>query len=282
MHWTRSLATVCTIVLLASPVWAQSGVPQQQQGQRPDGGERRTALTPEQATTAWSWQARSASRALGLEESTTDTVVELYGKSRKSLDDALTALRESDGAAGSGDGASPAGLGGIGGLDDLGDMGSIGDLAGAAGLSAKDLTAAARDQLGAALGGVLDVEQAKAAMSSLGSFSRRWDGMTNTIVGFELDESSTFAALEPVRAYVAELGEVQRAGDGDREAMRSGYQKAGRKLSAGLGKTLDPEQVKQVETSMRRMRPQGQRGNGQRSGGRPGGGQSDGDQPGIV
>lgn len=272
MHWTRSLATVCTIALLAAPVWGQSEKPQKQ-GQRQAGRERKAALTSEQATTAWSWQARSASRALGLEETTTDTVVTMYGKSRKSLDDALGALR----GAGDSGGAVDDGLSGLSGLGGLDDLGSIGDLAGAAGLSAGDITSTAREQLASALGGVLDVEQAQSAFSSLGTFSRRWDDMTNTIVGFDLDESSTFAALEPVRAYVAELGEVRRDGVGDREAMRNATVEARKKLSKGLAGTLDPAQIKQVEASMRRSRPQGQRGGGgeekqiQNTGGQSGG-----------
>jgi peroxiredoxin len=265
MNWTKSLATVCTIALLATPAWAQSGRPQQ--GQRPAGGERPAAMTPEESATAWSWQARSAGRALGLEESTTDTVVEIYGKSRKSLEDALRAARE---AGIPGEGQAPAGIGGLG------------DLAGAAGLSASDMTTAAREQLAAALGGVLDAEQAKAAMASLGTFSRRWDGMTNTIIGFGLDESSTFAALEPVRAYVVELGEVQRSDD--RDAMRQASQEASKNLSKGLEATLEPAQVRKVQQSMMRGRPQGgrggERGGGQRGGGQPATGQRGGDRPG--
>lgn len=139
-----------------------------------------------------------------------------------------------------------------------------------------------RDRFQEAITGLLDDDQLKRAMITLGSFNNSWDGMVHKIIGFALADDSSMTALESIENYIADLTTLRESGDF--QNMRQGMQDARGKLMDAMGALLTEEQVKAFQTSVnagfggRRGGPGGPGGRGGRGGdgaergGRGGGG----------
>lgn len=250
MRLPNVLVCTTTLAILCPTTWAQDGssprAPREGQG-RPSA---RARLTPEKAETAWQWQAKSVALELELATDETTKLVEAYVASRKHLNAEVRKARQANDGE---DGGRRRGRRGRGFAFD------------------PQLAEAEREALESGLASFMPADQTKKAVTSLGSFSRQWDTMVDTILGFELEKDKTYAAVGATRQYVAQLGAFFRTGD--RQAMRQGMLEARENLMDDLGASLSESQLEafQQATSPRR------RGRG---GGRRGGGNQQGNQAG--
>ncbi|MHC5114170.1 MAG: redoxin domain-containing protein [Planctomycetota bacterium] len=254
MNATRILAmAVLSALVIAGPALAQDG--------RPDRGNRRQRqmqpLTPEKAEAAWQWQAQEVARSLKLDEMQTKQLVKNYSASRKALDKAMKEAREAARrdreAAGTG--------------DDTGDRQRRRRGGGFGGGPMRELTQKERDVLGGTLEMFLTKEQTTQAMKSMGSFSRQWDTMTDTVIGFKLDAEKTYAALAPIRTYMGTMTDAR--GSGDRDSMRQMMRDAREKMQSDLQKVLTEDQMAKLQPRRGRGGRGGDTGN--RNRGRGGG-----------
>ena len=257
MRLVEILGCAMALTIAGAPAWAQDDAPGRRR--RP---ARMQQLAPEKAKAAWEWQARSVAEAFKLTDGDAGRVTEIYVVARQQLVVASRENRREAGErraredraredrpeAGEGDGRRrgqrPLGFG-----------------------MNPELLTKARADLETGLAWVLDAEQLKPAMASLGSFNRQWDIMVDAILGFELGTEKTLAALEPVRVYVALFYTLREAGD--RQAMREDLADARETLLSRLEAFLDDEHLEQFTQLNRRRgrRPGGERAAGERPGG---------------
>jgi hypothetical protein len=227
---TSVLAALAVLVLIGAPAAAQDA--------RPQRGDRLAPprLSPEQVRTAWQWQARGVAHGLELSAELTDQLIEAYLTSRDDLRSATEEAVEKMRADWPDDAE--------GGPPRIGWS------------QLRELTAGERLSLEERVKVFLDPEKTKEAIAALGAFNRGWDGMVHAVVGFELPEEKTYAALEPIQAYVVKTSLLQRGRD--RQAMRRVMGEAREKLREQLGSILTEEQMKQFQRATRRSG--GQRG----------------------
>jgi Spy/CpxP family protein refolding chaperone len=109
----------------------------------------------------------------------------------------------------------------------------------------------------------LTPEQTAKAVTTLGSFNRRWDRLVAVLDTLKLDEASLSKAMTRVAAYAAESDQVMRAAmeKDDFESARGDMTKLREKLDTDLAGILTPEQlaVWKETTAMRGGRGMGRR-----------------------
>ena len=243
MRLPNVLACAVTLAILSPTTWAQedsSPRPPREGRERPSA---RARLTPERAEIAWQWQAKSVALELELATDETTKLVEAYVASRKHLNAKVRKARQAN----DGEEGGRRGRRGRGFAFD------------------PQLAEAEREALESGLTSFLPADQTKKAVTSLGSFSRQWDTMVDTILGFELEKDKTYAAVGATRQYVALLGALWRTGD--RQAMRQGMLEARENLMDDLGASLSDtqlEEFQQATSPRRRGRQGGRRGGGDR------------------
>ncbi len=120
-----------------------------------------------------------------------------------------------------------------------------------------------RKALKTTLSGFLTPEQTDKAIASLGSYSRIWDRMVNTLTGMNLEEAKLNEALNLVAGYVAESSVAMQdaAQQSDWQAIRTKMQDLKTGLDTSLAKVLTEEQLATWKTDTAfRSRGGGQRG----------------------
>lgn len=186
------------------------------------------------AEAAWAPQAETVAQTLELSPEVTAKLVAAYKAARESQQAAMRARREQ----------APGG--GRGGFEAM-----------------QEVNTAERAKLETALKEFLTPEQTAKALASLGTFNRRWDMMTLTLAGMNLDAKAMAEAMKTVAAFAAESGAAIQAASGAEgwAAAREKNQKLREQLDVDLAKILSAEQMAEWKAAMVR------RGGG----GRPGG-----------
>jgi hypothetical protein len=204
-------------------------------------------LSPEKAKAAWEFQGKGVASSLGLTDEQTAALVKAYTAARTSHGEASEKLRkEMQDKMREG-----------GGRDGFAEMQEKMDA----------LNKSEREKLQKALlAGGLTSGQTERALTTLGSFSRQWDGMADAVIGFNLEAGKLTPARKAMEEFVATTAKARESGD--REAMRDAMQEARKKLSDTMKGLLTEEQFGKFEASMGGMRGRGPGG--------PGGG---GDRP---
>lgn len=233
-------------------------------GPREGGGRMAPALlTAEQSAAAWKFQSEGVAASLGLDSEKTATLAKTYHDARASNLETTEKLRKE-----------------IAEKREQGEEGraAIGEL------QQKLLEAArtSRESFEKALAGVLTPEQVTKAMSSLGTFNRQWDVMSDAVLGFKLDAAKQAEATKAMQTYVESMN-AGRRGAGPGEGAGPNMAEARAALTDAMKKVLSDEQFGkfQAATGMGGRRGGGQGGGGQGGGGgggegeprrRPGGG----------
>lgn len=126
------------------------------------------------------------------------------------------------------------------------------------------------DKLKTAISGPLTDEQVKKALPVLGSFNNQWDGMVNTLSGFNLEADKQAKAMSHINAYVAastKAMEEARASF-DFQGMRSAMEEHRSALNTKLAEVLSEDQLAKWKEETERPRgPGGRGGRGPRGGG---------------
>jgi hypothetical protein len=184
-------------------------------------------LSSEDREAAWELQAKGVAKDLGLADDAAAKLVDAYKTARRSHQEALAGL------AGGGGGA----LGGGGGAERF--------------QAFQKLNEEHRAKLKEALSGVLNEEQAGRALASLGTFSRQWDRLVDTLAGYGLDGEKQAKGLSLIAAYVVEADAAMakaREG-GDFQAIRTAAQGLKDKLDTSMADVLSAEQLAQWKTA---------------------------------
>jgi len=188
---------------------------------------------------AWALQAKGVASSLGLEGDTVTKLTDAYAASRKSFQEALEALA----GTGAGQGRFEA---------------------------YRKAADEERDKFKTALAGFLSAEQTDKAIASLGSFSRQWDRMVNTLAGFKLEDEKLNKALELVAGYVSESETAMRGvmAQGDFQSVRTKMQELKTGLDASLGDVLAEDQLASWKEATTFRGGRGAGGSGRERGGR--------------
>lgn len=206
------------------------------------GGPGRAGMDPAKAAAAWKAEAETVAKSLNVDEGQAVKLVEAYKAARESHSAAVRARMDAGG--------------------DRRDYGAM-----------MEINKAEKAKLEAALLAFLTPEQTATALSTLGTFNRRWDSMALAIEGMTLEAGPKAEAMDLIMAYVAEWGKVTASatpGAGDNTGMREKAVALREKLDADLAKVLSAEQMAawKEATAMR----EGSRGGRGGLGGGPGGG----------
>lgn len=227
----KGLRVICGLALVFL-----LAVPMDADAQRGRGGPR---LEVEDAQAAWDLQAKSVAKDIGLGKKQANKLSEAYAAARKNHQAAMQELRESSG-------------GGRGNFQ-----------------AHRELSDEERGKLENALKGVAKDGQIEKVLASLGTFDRRWDRLTHTLAGFELESGTLQKAMSLTIAYVSGSYAARQEAleSGDREGMREIFREHQSELNDGMAKVLSEEDyTKWTEATQRRGR------GGRPGGGRPGGG----------
>ena len=258
MRLSQLVVTTMTACLLAIPALAQELPPtgEQEPGQpreRQPGGQGRRApgapgslprLSPEKAQAAWQAQATHVGKSIGLNEEQLKTVLAAYAEVRQKHSDATAKATEEIMAKAREEAGGERG----------GERGTfMQDLQKKIG----EIDTAHRDELRTALAASLNQEQLDKAMPALGSFIHQWDFMTDSVLGFQLDEAKHSQAMVAMEKFVVATAksrqEGQRAAGGDSR----------RELTESMRSILTEEQFAQFQrSSAGRMRGEGRSGRG--------------------
>ena len=108
-----------------------------------------------------------------------------------------------------------------------------------------DLNETEREKLSAALKEILSEEQTTKIMPYLGTFSGGWDGMTHTLLSFELDRETQRPLAKLMNAYIAAYGKAIEEARESRsfESMRTAMTEIKETLDTGLAEHLSEEQL---------------------------------------
>ncbi len=197
-------------------------------------------MDPAKAAVAWKAEAETVAKGLNLDEGRAAKLTEAYRVARESHSAAVRARMDAGG--------------------DRRDYGAM-----------MEINKAEKAKLEAALTAFLTPEQTATALSTLGTFNRRWDSMALAIEGMTLEAGPKAEAMNLIMAYVAEWGKVTAPatpGAGANTGVREKAMALREKLDADLVKVLSAEQmtVWKEATAMR----EGSRGGRGASGGGPG------------
>ncbi|MDZ4857476.1 MAG: hypothetical protein SGI88_00725 [Candidatus Hydrogenedentes bacterium] len=139
----------------------------------------------------------------------------------------------------------------------------------------REVGVAERTKLETALKGFLNEEQTGKALTTLGSFNRRWDGMVVVLDGLGLEEKAKADAMNTVSTYIADstkaIEEAMAAGSATPESMREKMAPMREKLDADMGKVLSADQLTKWKETTSMRGGGGRRGGGEgpREGGAP-------------
>ncbi|MFK7959381.1 MAG: redoxin domain-containing protein [Phycisphaerales bacterium] len=253
----------------------------------------RAAEDPAMLAKVWAWQAHSTADAAKLDDAGRTALQAAYVATRKEFAPKIEAARQtrrnqgrsfedarSDRGIGATGGAGGGGRGGRGGAGGTGGAaGGAGESGGQAagrgrGRAAQAETAVtktmaeAKAALKARLTPIMNAEQAKMAMNSLGQFDVRYDRMVESIMSLKLDDAKTLAAIAPVRRHTERVAVLasQDPAPQARERMVAN-QESMRTLRTELEAIIGAEAVQTVQSS---LRGRGGRGGDGATGGRGG------------
>ncbi|GMV95467.1 MAG: hypothetical protein AMXMBFR82_52450 [Candidatus Hydrogenedentota bacterium] len=182
------------------------------------GGSR---LSDADREAAWTLQAKGVAASLDLTMDEAVKVAEVYSASRSSLEAAVAKLA---------------------------DSGERGPGRFEAYRKAADEE---RAKLKAALAEFLSPDAAEKATATLGTFSRQWDRMANTLAGFGLEDEKLNKALELVAGYVVESDAAMREAfaQQDWQSVRTKAQESKSSLDTALAEVLSEEQLATWKTA---------------------------------
>jgi hypothetical protein len=254
MQRAQSIVVLAAVCFLGLPALGQAQDQAQDQAPERRGGGRqapRSQMTTEQSKAAWETQAKSVASQLGVVDPNAQAMTTVYLTARKSYREAVGAARA----------AARKEREAAGGGDD-GGQGPVGRDRRGSGARFAKVRDAEREKLQSALEPYVQAENLKTAVAILGSFDRSYDGMTNTLLGFELGDEKTMKAMASLNESVVARGKLA---DMDREKRRDAMVDMRDDLMAGLSVVLDGEQLEALQKSMRRggrrggQRPQRER-----------------------
>ena len=257
MH-TSVIAAACALIRIGSnATYAQSqpdnasshGAGAETKAFPPAGPQTtRKDLTVEQERAAWTLEAASVSKRLGLDEKQAAEVLKAYTESRSRYTAALESLRKQ--------------------LPDVHDV-----AAGAGGGGNVRTTRAVletkkfeRQKLDSALAPILSPEQSMRAIKALGLFSGQWDQMVHEIAGLKLVASDQQLALESVHDYILSIdaaNALNRDPNATPGATRSAVHDAEQKLADSLKAILTAEQLSSLTFLKFRTHTGGSTGGGE-------------------
>jgi peroxiredoxin len=216
--------SLCLLVL-SSPAWAQ-----ERQGGHEGRMRGMQRLSPEKAKVAWKWEAREVARTLELSQDDTTQLVKVYLANREQFSEALRKHREATG-------------------DERWARNRRFD---------PQILVKQRSEFKTQLSGFLTVDQTKDVTQSLGLFSSQWDRMADAVVGLDVDEGKTYAALGSIRRYMVQAAGAQKLED--RQAVRGVMGEARAALYDELTKVLGEEQLAQFQAARggRQGQPRGE------------------------
>lgn len=176
-----------------------------------------TPMDPEKQSAAWALESRSVAAELGITQEPAEKLAAAYASVRASHSERVAKIR------------AEAEEG-----DRFGMFQSM--------MEANEDSA---DDLANKLGEILEAKQVTIAMSSLGTFSRGWDRMADTLSGLELSDENLASALSVVLAYTVTMGEAREdaMASMDFQLMREVREEAKPELDAALAKILSEEQL---------------------------------------
>lgn len=223
------MVSVCALVFCCLGVGAQPPAAGGGPGGGPGGPGGPGAL--ERNEKAWEIQANSVAKSLSLSADQTTKLVKAYKEARESYIKAFEALRGEQGS-----------------QRDRGKFMEVGK--------------AEKAKFEAAIKGFLKPEQLSAALSSLGSFNRRWDSMVMALDGMKLDEKKMAEAMKLVIDFVVEQDKLMQtmASGGDFQAMREKMRPLREKLDTDMAKVLSADEMTKW-TEATQMRGRGGRRN---------------------
>jgi len=243
MRKTTLIACAAATCLTATSAIAQRG----------DARQRGPARMDEsQATSVWTWQAKSFAHDEALNNEATTVLVDAYVDARTQMGAAMSETVQRRGRPDAGERPRR------GQPQQRIDTGRIAEI---------------RDEFSSAIDPVLNDEQLDAAIQALGTPNRRIDAMTLALLGIDLDEQTMYDAMTPILEFSAGLAELRSRRD--REAMRDGMNGLRQTLSEGLTAALTPEQMVAFREAVGGGEPRDRRGDGRgRRGDRPNAGAS--------
>ena len=183
-------------------------------------GRRGPQLSPEKQTAVQELEAKYVAKSLKLSDEATKKLIVVYQKARTNLREAAQALGDSGGFQ-----------------------------------AYRELIVKEREKLETELKDFLDEKQTEKAITSLGTFSTRWDRMVDTLAGFKFEEKKLYEALGKVDGYHIELNKANEEAreSGDRQGMRQKYQEIKEKLDGSLKSLLSEKEMEQwMEATTRR------------------------------
>lgn len=209
MKTVRVLAACCVVACVSVSVLAQDKKPAESPAGQParqpreggppprEGGQRMAApvLSAEKSKAAWKVQAEGVAASLSLDAAKTTALVKAYDEARGTNLEATDKLRKQ-----------------IAEKREQGEEGraAIEELR----LQLLDAGKTSRENIEKAFAAILTAEQVTKAMSSLGTFNRQWDVMTDSVLGFSLDSAKAAEATKAIQTYVESMSATRRGEPG--------------------------------------------------------------------
>lgn len=242
---------------------------QADRGNRPDRPQRAAALSMDQLTTAWTAQAAGVAGTLELDQTQAKAVIDAYIKSRTSQ--RMTAAgaerpeapqrnrqRGQQGAEGERpQRPDPA--------ERQARREQMQQQARERAQRALEIAIEEREKLEADLAMVLEGQKLRYATEVLGSFDPRWDRMTSTLIGFQLDDEVNDVTMKLSENYIVETRTARDAAAVGAEGANDAMNAARERLLAGVKGLLTEEQYVAFERTLGGARGRGgqfQRGQG--------------------
>ncbi len=231
MKTVRALAACCVVAGVGMSVLAQDTKPAEKPAGQPreggpaprEGGQRMAApvLSAEKSKIAWKAQAEGVAASLTLDAEKTAALVKAYDEARGANLESTEKLRKQIAE------KREQGEEGRAGIEELRNQ-------------LLEVGKTSRENIEKAFGAILTPEQVTKAMSSLGTFNRQWDIMTDSVLGFSLDSAKNAEATKAMQKFVETMSNARR--EPGQQGGGGGMGEARNTLMDSMKKLLSEEQ----------------------------------------